>query len=377
MATVIPHLKILAGFEAVEKIIFCSIERTRKKPKVEIPKVKHVHLVSRSIGNVFVTKSIDLIQFPRQAIKLCNVHKIDMIICRSSPAGVIGHIVSRQLRIPYIVESFEPHADYMLEARVWMRYDPRFLLQKYFESKQKQASDFLLPVSHQYKAKLLEEGIPEAKIVVVPCCVALEQFAYHAEKRSKIRVALNISNDAVVGIYAGKFGGIYFDKEAFQIFHEAFLFFGDKFRLILLTDASNEFVQKRCAEMNLPLEKVVATLVPHNVVPSYLSAADFAFSTIKPSPSRIYCSPIKNAEYWANGLPVLLCSGIGDDSEIIETEGGGVLIDMMNISASLEEMKKLIERGRKRNADEISLLARKHRDIERVRSAYRVVFNLS
>lgn len=60
-------------------------------------------------------------------------------------------------------------------------------------------------------------------------------------------------------------------------------------------------------------------------MPDYLSAADFASGLHRSKP---YVSPIKIGEYWASGLPVFLTHGVGDDSEIVATEGDGAVFDL-------------------------------------------------
>ena len=72
-----------------------------------------------------------------------------------------------------------------------------------------------------------------------------------------------------------------------------------------------------------------------------MSGSDFAFSTIKPADCRKFCCPIKDGEYWANGLPVLIPTGIGDDSEIIEREGGGAIMNVEDQQTVLDALEKI------------------------------------
>jgi len=65
-------------------------------------------------------------------------------------------------------------------------------------------------------------------------------------------------------------------------------------------------------------------------MPSLLSAADVGLSFILPAPSKRACSPVKNGEYLACGLPLVSTAGIGDYSDLIARTRIGV------IAASLE-----------------------------------------
>lgn len=368
-ATVIPHLDILSGNDRVEKIIFCSIERNSSLSPVSIgKKVLHVPLLSQPRGSVFITKFNDFYTFPRQLKALCLEHRIDLIVCRSSLAGALGYLVKRKTSIPYIVESFEPHADYMIDSHVWKSYDPRSILQNFFEQRIKATAKFILPVSQNYLTKLLEEGIEAAKMYLLPCCIQLDRYAFDSERRDKIRSQLGVEN-GTVGIYVGKFGGIYYEKEAFQLYAAAFRFFGADFFLILLTGDPVDKIKRYISTFGLPEERIFIKFAAPSEVPAYLCAADFAFSTIKPAPSRPFCSPIKDGEYWANGLPILLEPGIGDDSDIIQTEGGGIILDMQQPEKAFREWKERYS-DRQKSATSIQKIAQKHRGLDRVKKVY-------
>jgi hypothetical protein len=189
-----------------------------------------------------------------------------------------------------------------------------------------------------------------------------------------VRKKLGISDEVKVGIYLGKFGSIYYDKEAFEVFKAAEQYF-DSFFLILLSPTDKQELLEKLKEVHFPLEKVWIGIVPHNEVPSYLSASEFAFSTIKPADCRRFCSPVKDGEYWANGLPILLPDLVGDDSDIIKTEGGGAIIDVTDYQ-SLEMAFCAVEQIAQKGIagrDEIAMLAIKHRNPEIAVKVYKEI----
>jgi hypothetical protein len=377
-ATAIPHLRILAGFTEVRKITFVTIEREQRgqfEPH-GIPKV--VHIPFYSVPRRFhLDKIHDFTRFPVRLVRIIREEGIDKIICRGAPAGALGYLAGRKTDIPFFVESFEPHSAYMLEAGVWRRWDPRFILQMRWEEKQKRYAIGLMPVSESYRTKLIAEGIPEDKIRTVPCGVDPFVFGFDPQKREKTRNGAGISADDLVGIYVGKFGGNYYDREAFHIFREAFGYFGDRFRLVILSPDKMEFILQRAAEAGIDPERVICKNVPHPEVPCWLSAGDFAFATYKASPSKRYLSPIKVGEYWANGLPVLLTEGVGDDAEIIRQEGGGALFSLgeKELRSAFVKIEELLQDRNHRKS--ISLLALKYRSFERVRQVYSDFFRVA
>ena len=111
-------------------------------------------------------------------------------------------------------------------------------------------------------------------------------------------------------------------------------------------------------------------VVEHEQVPTWLSASDFAFSLHAPTPNKLFVNPIKNGEYWANGLPILMPMGIGDDSSIIEENPiSGVIFDnKTNIINALDRMQKLLSKTGIRS--QIPDFAVKYRNISIVEEVY-------
>ena len=81
-----------------------------------------------------------------------------------------------------------------------------------------------------------------------------------------------------------------------------------------------------------------------------------------------YLSPVKIGEYWANGLPVIMTEGIGDENDFLENEMGGVLFNVKNPATSLYKLKNLINDPEHRN--KIPRLAQKYRSFETVKKTY-------
>ena len=69
--------------------------------------------------------------------------------------------------------------------------------------------------------------------------------------------------------------------------------------------------------------------------------ADFAICAVKPIPTKQYCSPIKTGEYWAMGLPIVIPSNIGEDSEIIKKENIGFVLSRLNNDEYQKAIKEI------------------------------------
>jgi glycosyltransferase involved in cell wall biosynthesis len=335
LSTTFPNLELLNALDNVELVRFATVERDAEPaPTLQLPfineKITHQALVSRPQRSLLATKFEEFSRFPRELAASVRELGIDIIIGRGAMAGALAYLTSKRTGKPFYVESFEPHADYMLESGVWSRYDPRYLFQRFWENKEKKHAKGLMPVAENYRRQLQREGLNADNIITVPCPVNLTTFSPSITDGQAVRQRLNFMSDAIVGIYVGKFGDIYYDAEAFALFKTTADYFGSKFRLIILTPNPLSDVNSKLRRVGIRAENCFTIKAPHHEVPSYLSAADFAFAPIKPANCRQYCSPVKVGEYWASGLPVLLTEGVGDDSDIIKREGGGAIFNLQD-----------------------------------------------
>lgn len=364
----------------VEIIVLATVERSGEDniqftPPFVNKKIVFRPLNSRTNRPLLINKVDDFVRFPRKLAELVRQHRIDTIIGRGVMAGALAYQTSERTGVRFFVESFEPHADYMLESGVWNTYDPRFIFQRRWEEKEKKLAAGIMPVAENYRRKLIEEGVAAEKILTVSCFVNLVTFAFNQDDRQRLRKQLSIPNDAVLGIYVGKFGDIYYDTEAFDIFQRAAQHFAGRFRLVVLTPNQPEQVWEKLQRVGFTQATAFVTKAPHQEVPSYLSAADFAFATIKPAKCRQYCSPVKVGEYWANGLPVLLTEGVGDDSDIIKVEGGGAVFNL-DSPGDVEQALSCIEHqiSQHNYRKQVQQLAQRHRSIVQAERAYKKFF---
>jgi len=373
-ATIFPHLRILAESDKVASITFCSVERTSATltpATLGIPKVTHVPLSDPTTNSNPIKRLFGFLNLSKQLSIFVSKHPVDKVICRSATAGALGFRLHQQTGVAFHVESFEPHGAYMLESGVWSRWDPRYLLQQHWEKKQKKYATSLQTVSNNYLKCLQQEGVPDEKLDVIPCATDLDAFGFSISSRERVRKKIGLSEERVVGVYLGKFGDIYYDEDAFAIFQQAFDQIGPDFFLLILTPHDAAFMNSRIKKFGIPANSIWFRKVPHTQVPEYLSAADFAFSLHKKTKWSFAFSPIKNGEYWANGLPIVLPKGVGDDDAIALEEEAGAVFDILvpnETTKAIDTILNLIAKPGHRNR--IALVAKRHRSFTIARQVY-------
>jgi glycosyltransferase involved in cell wall biosynthesis len=229
----------------------------------------------------------------------------------------------------------------------------------------------LITVSERYAQRLRNSGPIAAHIHVVPCTVDLQRFRFSGSDRAHIRARWKWSAQDIVGVYLGKFGGIYLDELAFQAFAEFLRWANGMGRLLVITATPEEEVRSGLSRHGVDQKSVRVIRATHGEVPAYLSAADLAFALYKGTPSSAYLSPVKNGEYWANGLPVLMTRGVADDSALIEREPiAGALFDPEgnDLVRALEQLRSTLATPDQR--ERTMAFARQHRSRERMARTY-------
>lgn len=330
-ATVLPHLKVLSKLEQVKEIRLISVERSDfPSSRLGLNKVSFHPVLEISSGFIGKIKTIREI-----SKKLRSFDHVDVVFARSSLAAIPVYFYHKKSRCPFVVESFEPHADYMVETGEWKRGGVKDRILRYFEKKECQKASYLLPVSENYKITLEKNGVDPSKLMVLPCTVDLELFNRNINDRERIRQKLGLE-DKIVGIYVGKFGGLYEEEKAFQIFEESLSQFSD-FHLLILSPQSKDMIEELAKRASFSSNKMTVMKVDSEEVPQYLSAADIAFATYKTIPSNQYLSPIKLGEYFANELFVICSPGVGDDAGRLSDEGIGITThDLKNLKSKFE-----------------------------------------
>jgi len=137
-------------------------------------------------------------------------------------------------------------------------------------------------------------------------------------------------------------------------------------------------IQGWCDEYNLDRNIISKHFVMHHEVPKYMGLADFAITPFIPVPSKRYGSPLKTGEYWSLGLPVVVTRDISDDSDIIEDNGIGAIIDVNK--ASYEKAVKKIDEiltttTPEERYNKINGIAKKYRSFEIADSVYTSLYS--
>lgn len=384
----LPYVRIIRKtLSAHSKIFFVTfeskfhalshVEKEQIKKNLSTEKIIWISFSYSRIGIFSLLKNI----FP--LLKLwwfCIEKKITHIHTWCTPAGSLGYILSKLTGIPLIIDSYEPHAESMVENRTWRENGFAFKLLFLFEKLQsRHAKAFIATSSGMKEYAKTKYNVESKSFFVKPACVDLDLFSEKISNRKDLSHILGINlKDKIVCVYAGKFGGIYLEQEVFDFFKTAQQYWKEKFIVLLLTNISRKQIEYFAEQAKLDKGIIISKFVEHKEIPTYLTFADFAINPVKSVPTKRYCTSIKDGEYWAMGLPVVITKNISDDSDIISENKIGAVIKSLDEKGYLEAVKEidslLKNNSRQELNKRIRQVAKKYRDFSIAENIYKELY---
>ncbi|MBI2258850.1 MAG: hypothetical protein HYU67_08130 [Flavobacteriia bacterium] len=276
------------------------------------------------------------------------------------------------------IDSYEPHAQSMIENGTWNKKGLAARILTFFEGSLAKKADFLIATTERFKYEMSNKlNLDVNKIFVKPACVDLDLFSYKNVKNEYLLKELNLEGK-IICVYAGKFGGIYLGNEVFDLILEAEKFWGDRFRFLLLTSHPKEEIELFRQNSGIGLHTIIRKFVKHSEVPNYMGLGDFALTPVKSVPSKRFCTPIKDGEYWALGLPIVITKEISDDSEIIERNAIGYVLKELTNQEYFNAVQKIdtFLKGKSRMEiyNKIRPFAEKYRNLQIADGVYQEIY---
>lgn len=341
---------------------------------------QNIQLIAFPYKKFGVKKLIAAVGHLFSMVKLIKRERVKVIHAFGPNAGSFGYLLSKITGRDLIIDSFEPHAEAMVENGTWKKNRGAHLILSRFEKWQaKRAKHLIGTSSGMYDYSIRKYGFKPPSFFVKPACVDTALF-FPREKDKELLKSMGLE-DKVVCVYAGKLGGIYLNEEIFDFLKACYEYWGDKFRCVMLTNAERSEIEKQMKRIGLPSDIVISKFVFHTDVPRFLSLGDFALNPVKPVPTKKYCTSVKDGEYWAMGLPVVITPNISDDSDIIKQNHIGAVLgslDSNGYSKVIHEIDDLIKKSNREEIQRsINIIAKKFRSFAIAEEIYRKIYSQS
>jgi glycosyltransferase involved in cell wall biosynthesis len=311
-------------------------------------------------------------------LRLCRAERIRHLHAWGPTAGAVGYFLSKLAGLPLVLDSYEPHAESMVEVGWWTRESRAFKLLFALERLQSRRAHAVIAttggVRDYARAKY---GAEFERFYVKPATVDLNLFSPERGRDAELARQLGLEGKLVC-VYAGKVGGIYLEGEMFDFFKAAREHWGERFRVLMLTDAPPERVAALAEASGLEPGTLTTKFVEFKDVPRHMALGDFAINPVRPVPTKRYCTSVKDGEYWAMGLPVVITPNISDDSDIIRDRCIGAVIEEFTAGAyarAVVEIDRLLnESPREELRARIRAVADEYRNVTNAEKIYRELY---
>ncbi|RJE70860.1 glycosyltransferase [Reichenbachiella sp. MSK19-1] len=274
---------------------------------------------------LLLKKAVDAVQTILVVSKIKITHRPTYIFAFANVAAAYSIMLSKLLHMKLVVYSYEPHSEFMKELGLWKEKDLKYKVLSWLE---KQAGIYahVVLTGTKHGVNLLKEYKSKATLHRAPTAVDPDKFFFREDGRSKIRTLYDIENK-VVFLYLGKFGGLYYQEELFEVFSEILNHNQNAF-LLVVSSFDHELLKLWADKYGIPMANYsITSRLTDEEVKEYISAADIGISAVPPSPSQKFRSPTKVAEYLLCGLPYITCQGVSEDDDYARDHGVGVVLD--------------------------------------------------
>jgi hypothetical protein len=299
-------------------------------------------------GNFKILKKFyDLSNAFLLVIKIKMRHNAKSMISLGTVAGSFAYILAKIFRLKNYIYQFERHSEFLADFGIWSKSSFSYKLLHRLESISGKGSEILATGTSHMISRLKSEGV-KGEVFYLPSCVDDSKFEFNEESRKKIRQELQIENRRVL-IYVGKFEGIYFSLDEMASFFFNWKNIDPSAFFIILTPHDKTEVITCLKKYEISDTQCFVSLVPHEEIPDYLSAADIGLVAVPSYPSQKFRSPIKVGEYLCCGLPYIVGNGISDDDSIAIDNEVGIVIesyDSDGIKKIQSTFKNIINKNR-------------------------------
>ena len=239
--------------------------------------------------------------------------------------------VGRALGIPVVYEIRAFWEDAAATHGTFRANGIRYNIARKLETDAVLAADAVATICEGLRQDILERGVPEENVVVIPNAVDPDEFAHPEPADPALRSRLGLDGKVVLG-----FIGSYYGYEGLDLLLEAMPFIlarNPQVKLLLVGGGPEEGNLKAQAErLSLGDAVIFAGRVPHRDVAKYYALVDGFIYPRHPMRLTELVTPLKPLEAMAQRKPVL-ASDIGGHRELIAHNVTGLLFPAGNPDA--------------------------------------------
>lgn len=262
-------------------------------------------------GKGLLLKGIDLLN-GLFAVSIMKFKGCNHFISLASVAASYLYLYHILLRFKFYLYQYEPHSEYAIDNKMWVKNSLQFKLTNFLERKAAENAKVISSGTKFMKERLETEWQVKAKFLKIPSVANDSKFLFSQKNREAMRNKLGFSDQTKVLFYPGKFGDLYYELESALMFK--WIVEEDcSFHFLIVTPNTNLEVITLMEKANVDPSTYTVAHSGYDEIHHYFAAADFAVISVPPGPSKKFISNIKVGEYLTAGLPFLITEGVSED----------------------------------------------------------------
>lgn len=297
-----------------------------------------------------ISKLYDLTNMFLVSLKICIKENVDVIHARGHPPALTAFIIKLILKRKIIFDFRGLWVEERIDKGGWNTENlfDNFQINtfKTFERKILRASNHIVVLTNKMVNEIERiSKVNQTKVTVIPCSADYDHFRILPQKDvTDFKKSIEIPEQSLIIGYLGSIGGMY-KTEKFLKFVEICLKENKYIFSLIITKDINGI--RKVIESNFPslIDNLLIKTANRDEVPRYINAMDVLVNFTEPSYARISMSPTKLGEAFACGKPVICNEGVGDVKEIINSVGGGLILDQLdneNLVKASKDLTKLL-----------------------------------
>ncbi len=322
----------------IKKQIFTNINRAIDNSNVKIIRTAHIQVPYLRRFTSLITNFFEMVNIFRK-------NRPDVIVGFSLTNGVIGLILSKLYRIPYVFYYID-----LLHTLIPVHYTKK--IASIFSRFLFKNSDKVIVVTKSLQKYVLNEKVKPEKVKVLLNGISLENTIVNKEKLNHLKQKYMIRDDEFVFFFMGylyEFAGL---KEIINYYNPVVKKGKLKFKFIIIGDGGIYNSLIRYVE-EIKADWVILTgRIPFFDITEYIELADLCLMSFDLNDITREITPVKIMEYMAMKKPVLSNSlpgvliEIGKNNGVIFARNQSELIKKIeSLSANKDKLKQIGLKG--------------------------------
>lgn len=265
---------------------------------------------------------------------------VDIVHSGSTPPtqGALSALVAKRLskklnkRIPFVYNLQDIFPDSMVNAGMTQKGSLVWKIGRKMEDFTYRNADKIVVISESFKRNIMEKGVPEEKIVIVPNWVDLQKVQPVKKENNTLFDELSINKDSFNVVYAGNIG----EAQGVDVILEAARKLEDNENIHFIIFGGGSQFEEIKDKLDSYRNVSLFALLPQGRVSEVYSLGDVALITCKPGTGKAGL-PSKTWSIMACNTPIIASFDVESDlAEIIRTANAGCVVEPGNADELVE-----------------------------------------